>query len=436
MPENNTPQVGNVATLVSPNILSNLKNSINPKAFGDQLQDIAKQKVISAIGQSALTTLYKEKALLIQEGINLDIQHSINLQKIELDHTPTKIISEGNIKENPPKLNDAEYQEFIDVENTNYELAKKNLQERKNQNQLDIDNLIKDPFKKLKDETKKRKDARAKAKTNNKRAKSKSKADRRKEVLGNVKKTLIPILTLLLSDKIAEVIAQNDSIKKLVDDTNLIIEAANLSNDPIQLNNARIVRDNALRIIQSNEDKIRKIADQIKVISVYINIFNVIVQILLAIPIPTSVPPGVGIPVNLILRLGQIIDKANRIILALSAYLPVVIGTLEKAISILQSYKEMLLEINGIIDETAANTLDLNSLLGINNDLGTYKGFKFALREENNPAFVVRGNKRRYAVAINKDNIEILKSEFSFTLDPNDLVEQLKLIIDQQNLQS
>jgi len=38
-------------------------------------------------------------------------------------------------------------------------------------------------------------------------------------------------------------------------------------------------------------------------------------------------------------------------------------------------------------------------------------------------------------VAINRDGVEQLKSEYSFTLDPNDLVEQLKLVIDQKNLQ-
>jgi hypothetical protein len=48
---------------------------------------------------------------------------------------------------------------------------------------------------------------------------------------------------------------------------------------------------------------------------------------------------------------------------------------------------------------------------------------------------VVKGNKRHYAVAINRDGVEVIKSDYSFTLDPNDLVDQLKLIIDQQNLQ-
>jgi len=65
----------------------------------------------------------------------------------------------------------------------------------------------------------------------------------------------------------------------------------------------------------------------------------------------------------------------------------------------------------------------------------SYKGFKFKIKEEQNQAFVVKGNKRRYAVATDRDGVEVLKSDFSFTLDPNDLVDQLKLIIDQRNLQ-
>jgi hypothetical protein len=64
-----------------------------------------------------------------------------------------------------------------------------------------------------------------------------------------------------------------------------------------------------------------------------------------------------------------------------------------------------------------------------------YKGFRFYIKEENDPKFVVQGFKRRFAVAINKDGNEVLKSEASFTLDPDVLIEELKLIITQQNLQ-
>ena len=105
----------------------------------------------------------------------------------------------------------------------------------------------------------------------------------------------------------------------------------------------------------------------------------------------------------------------------------------------LENLKAQLRDPISKIDQTATNIPNLNSITGINNfgtNFGSYKGFTFALKEENNPKFNVRGNKRHYAVAINKNNVEIVKSDYSFTQDPNDLIEQLKLIIDQQNLQS
>ena len=63
------------------------------------------------------------------------------------------------------------------------------------------------------------------------------------------------------------------------------------------------------------------------------------------------------------------------------------------------------------------------------------KEAKFKIKTEENKTFEVKGNKRRYAVAIDRDGVEVLKSELSFTLDPNDLIDQLKLVIDQRNLQ-
>ena len=86
---------------------------------------------------------------------------------------------------------------------------------------------------------------------------------------------------------------------------------------------------------------------------------------------------------------------------------------------------------------------DLNTLSGlinqpinpISNNLGAYKGFTFFTREENDPKFNVRGNKRHYVVAVDTKNVERIKSDYSFTLNPTQLVTQLKLVIDQQNLQ-
>jgi hypothetical protein len=69
------------------------------------------------------------------------------------------------------------------------------------------------------------------------------------------------------------------------------------------------------------------------------------------------------------------------------------------------------------------------------NNLGTYKGFTFVIKEENDPKFNVSGNKRHYVIAVDTKNVERLQSDYSFTLNPQQLVSQLKIIIDRQNLQ-
>ena len=420
---------GNVSTLVSPNILANLKTSQQPKAFGDQLLKAGLAAGANAALNSTIGKLYKQKADLIKEGIELSSNHQSTLLKYENQYN----IDKKQAGDDPQKLSEAEksYRDAIAIEEVNYKAAQVNLQERKDKNQKDIDDYIKDPFAKQKDKIKKRKEARAKVKQRTKFEKQAARKQKRTAVLKNIKKTIVPILTLLLTDKIADVISQNDTIKKLVDDTNKIIEEANASNDPVKLNNAKITRDNAVSIIQSNEDKIIKINDQIQKITIYITIFSTIIAILTAIPIPTAVPPGVGIPVNVITKIIVILEKANKIVLALSALLSIITVSLEKAIQILEELKAQLLPINGELELKLPPT----PVAFGTSDFPEYKGFKFALREENNPKFEVRGNKRHYAVAINKQNIEQLKSDSSFTLDPNDLIEQLKLVIDQQNLQ-
>jgi len=424
------PLPGDVSALVSPDVVANLKASQQPQSFGDQLAAAAVAAGTNAALNSTIGRLYKQKADLIKEGIQLDINHQKKLLQLEKLHTPAKQVVNGQAIDIPPQLNDEEYEAAVKAEDINYAAAKENLKKRKEENQKNIDDYLADPFAKQKEKRKKRKEARAKAKQRTKAEKQAARKQRRKAVLQNAKKTLVPILTLLLTNKIAEVISQNDKIQQLVDEANVIITAANESNNPSQLENAKVVRDNAIKVIQSNEDKIIKINEQIQRITLYITIFSTIVSILSAIPVPTSVPPGIGIPVNVITRIMILLEKANKIVLALSALLPTVLVSLEKAIQILEELKAQLLPVNGELESKLPPVP-----VRFGTDYPPYKGFKFALREENNPKFVVQGNKRHYAVAINKQNIEQLKSDLSFTLDPNDLIEQLKLVIDQQNLQ-
>jgi len=185
-------------------------------------------------------------------------------------------------------------------------------------------------LKELKD---KRKDKRKKEKTKNKAGRKKANKDKIKATLKSASKSLVPIIIVTLENVLAKIIANNNVIKKLVDDTNLIIEEANISNDVEKLNNAKLHRDNAIKIIQKNENLIIKINENIKRISITISIFSIIVEIISALPIPTSVPPGIGIPISAIMQLVKILNKASQILKTLNAYLPIITTTLDKAIA-------------------------------------------------------------------------------------------------------
>jgi len=435
---NITPPSTNISSLISPSILNNLDKAQNPKAFGDQLQNIAKQKAIAAATQSTLVRLYKEKTDLILEETQLDIAYKTNSFKDENQYN----IDKKQANNDPQKLSKIEIDYTIKVnkKKLSYENSKKNLEERKKKNQEDINKFLADPFAKQKEKRKKRKEARAKAKQRTKAEKRKARQEKRKAILKNSVKTIVPILALLLTDKISDVISQNDVIKKLIDETNKIIIVANESNNPTKLNNAKLSRDNAIRIIQNNENKLIKINNTIKSITVYITVFGTIISIvnaILSLPIPALIP--------LKIRLQPILQKALKILAALGALLAIILVSFQKVLDRLNDYKSQLLDINGVLENKSdttslENKSDTTSLALSNITFGTanygsYKGFKFAIREETGPkAKVVAGNKRHFAVAINTDNIEVLKSEPSFTLDPNNLIEQLKLVIDRENL--
>ena len=58
------------------------------------------------------------------------------------------------------------------------------------------------------------------------------------------------------------------------------------------------------------------------------------------------------------------------------------------------------------------------------------------IKEDQDPKTFVKGSiKRNYAAALDKDGVEVIKSEYSYTLDPQVLIDQVKIVIDQQNLQ-
>jgi hypothetical protein len=104
------------------------------------------------------------------------------------------------------------------------------------------------------------------------------------------------------------------------------------------------------------------------------------------------------------------------------------LGTLRDKINIIEARLENPPQSENIL----VNPIIKSGLLDI-----IYQGFKFAIREDNRPnSPSVNGIYRHYGVAIDTNGIEVLRTDSSFTQDTQILVDQLKLIIDTQNLRA
>jgi hypothetical protein len=244
------------------------------------------------------------------------------------------------------------------------------------------------------------------------------------------KAALLFVTAKVLNDQIQALSATVQQLGELVDSVNDQIESIETKQDVLK---ARVTRDAALVSLNSAERQITKIRDTFKTLELILTITSLALNILLLFPIPTT-PKVVQKIVNVILTLDSI-----TIIIGITR------SALDDLVAEVQYQKSRLLPISDVIDQAINDNLDpseiANLLSGGNlSQLGildgiTYKGFRFAVYEENDPRFVVAGNKRRYAVVLDRSGFIVLQSRPSFTLEPTVLVEELKLIIDEQNLE-
>jgi hypothetical protein len=409
----------NISSVISPDILKTISTSTAIKTFGDQLKNKAKEKVI-VINRDKKGELEAEKNKLIEDERQAGINHENELKRLET------LYQQGQI---PTK---EEYDKAVLAENEAYNKQQESFNLQKEKINKDINNINLDSYKKIKEDKKIRKQKRQDIQAKNKARQSESKRNLSKKVIKNAKKTLAPIIGLQIANQLSNIISQRAKLEELVNQVNAYIDTANT---PETTSIATNLRNNTITLINNSIGKLQNLQTTLNQINTYLTIFNAIVTVLSAIPIPTSVPPGIGIPINIITRIVKTIESANKLISALNVVLAVASISLENEVGKLNELILKLKNVNltGLDSQQLA---DLTSSIYNNvDDFPPYKGFKFKIKVEENKAFEVKGNKRRYAVATNHDGVEVLKSDFSFTLDPNDLVDQLKLVIDQRNLQ-
>ena len=239
------------------------------------------------------------------------------------------------------------------------------------------------------------------------------------------------VITKILNREVQRLSEIVQRLGELVDKVNDQIRNIQTKDDVLK---ARITRDAALVTLTNAERQVTKVRNTLKTLETVLTIISLVLRILLLAPLPT-VPKVVQKIVNAILTLD-----------ALTVMVGVTKSALDTLISEIQYEKSRLLPISDIIDQAIDNNLtpeEIGDLLNSASEYGQlgpldgvfYRGFSFAIYEENDPKFVVAGNKRRYAVALDRSGFVVLLSQASFTLDPTVLVDELKLQIDEQNLE-
>ena len=423
------PSNVNISSVISPDVLKNISKASAIKTFGDQLVNKAKDKVISVV-EGKIGELKKNIEDITKKTVTLGINHNTELKRLEVENKNKQ-------------LTDEQYNEAVIVENAAYDLAVKNSENEITKLKEDLAKIISDPYRKIKEERLKRKNRIKQRRAKNKAERSKARKNLAIKVIKNAAKTLAPIIALQLTNQLIAVISQREKLEVLVNQVNDYIISANTP-ETIQI--AINLRNNTITLINNSISKLQKIKKVTEQITIYITVFSIIVAILSSIPIPTAVPPGIGIPINVITKIVKALEKANKLIASLSVILAICTVLLENEIFKLNELILRLKEISQLLDQSTLQNLNNQELTNLTSNLltnidqfGEYKGFKFKIKEEQTlgaqQAIVVKGNKRHYAVAVNRDGVEVIKSELSFTLDPNDLVDQLKLVIDQRNLQ-
>ena len=422
----------NISSLVNSNTLNTLSSVIRPKSFGDQLSNNNEKIVNSSLGKK------QELKIEFDKLVTKESEEKVKYGKILNDLF-------NQFQPPPPTKATLTFEQY-EQEKIKAEVAYTNIiieiDLQKNEVNKQIQDISNDPYKNIKNSTKRRE-----IRNNRKIQRAKNKENKEKKVLSkkvlqNLSKTIASLVSLQATKLLFSIVFNNKKLQELIDDTNTIIDAATTQD---AINNARVIRNSTLAIIINNErklDSLNKIVNNANKVVTILNIALTAIILLFTIPKPFGLGPTMPTPI------ANKVKKFQDLVVALNILISIIKGIIDSKLNELNDLKSQLNQLNDVLDNTLINNLSneqlqafINEQRNLQSKFSEYKGFKLEIREEETlgaqQAVVVRNNiKRKYAVALDKDGVPVLKSDFSFTLDPVDLIEQLKLIIDNNNLQA
>lgn len=221
------------------------------------------------------------------------------------------------------------------------------------------------------------------------------------------------------------------------------------------------LKNKAIELLVKILRTITNILTVTSILQILIKVFNTVINLLpqIALAIPSSVPPGVGVPVGVGVNFSKTLEKMKWYLLGAECILTIINKTLSFIAEKLSPAIDILKAINWDLFQCAEKlalaqarqekpnatikdqiTQDkFNDLIGEITpipeiDLGvqkeSYKGFTFDIKAKK----TVEGTPQNYAIALDVRGIQVLESLPSFASDTNVLINELKLTIDRNNL--
>jgi hypothetical protein len=261
----------------------------------------------------------------------------------------------------------------------------------------------------------------------------------------------LPTILSFLTTQLLQYIEVVSNLNNEIDNLNAYIDIINQNPQPSTTEIAVNRKNALLNKLDSAEKKFKLYADILNileivstVVSVAFGIYSKLTQasatsallatstgfpgILVAIPaIVTNIKAE-----NLRKRFETILTMLLPSISIASIKFTEIVGEINELKSKIKDIENRIENRPPLSDNIVINPIPVNGTLDME-----YKGFKFAIREDNKAnAPSVNGIYRHYGVAIDTSGVEVLRTDSSFTQDTQILTDQLKLIIDTQNLKA
>jgi hypothetical protein len=236
---------------------------------------------------------------------------------------------------------------------------------------------------------------------------------------------IINSISVIITSLISSVNIINAQIENEVDRVNEVIEQIKTKEDIL----------NATKQKESIEAKIIFNEKRLEIISKIIDLLQILTNVIKPLLLLINALPPLVITGSII----TLFNKLEKILTNASTILSIANALIRNIIIDLGIQKQRLSNINNLLDNNISQ-LSSDDISNIINSSGLgyvagsdYKNYKFYIKEEEDINKVVKGNKRRYAVAVDNYNIEKYKSNYSFTLNPQILIDELIYKIDKEN---